>query len=89
MKPLGDVVLIKLDENAGSKKGNIFIPETVRDCSPEGIVIAIGTGKNIPPELKVGDRVLVQRKTGRDYTIDSNDFSVRLFPIELILGIKE
>jgi chaperonin GroES len=68
--PLGDRVLVKLDDISEGKvsAAGIIIPETVDKEKPEmGEIIATGEGKRlddgkvIPMKLKVGDTILFSK----------------------------
>jgi chaperonin GroES len=86
IKPLGDRVLLQeIEEKERKTAGGIFLPEGVnseRD-SKKGKVIAVGNGKlidgkNIPPQVSVGDTVLYSwgdnvKLDGTDYTLVSFD----------------
>ena len=45
VRPLHDRILIKRIEEQETVKGGIIIPDTVKEKSQEGKVIAVGTGK--------------------------------------------
>ena len=83
IQPLGDRILVKPLEAEDKTKGGIVLPDTAKEKPQEAKVIAVGKGKVnedgkvIPPEVKVGDRILygkysgteVQTKDGEDYLI--------------------
>jgi chaperonin GroES len=76
VKPLHDRVLVKRVEPEEKVKGGIIIPDTAKEKPLEGRVVAIGSGrldesgKRIPLEVKVGDRVLVGKYAGTEIKID-------------------
>ena len=45
LRPLHDRVLIKRIEEQETVKGGIIIPDTAKEKSQEGEVVAVGTGK--------------------------------------------
>jgi chaperonin GroES len=63
-RPLHDRVVIKRIEAEDKSSGGIIIPDTAKEKPQEGEVIAVGpggrdeSGKLIPIDVKVGDRVL-------------------------------
>src|SRR5215471_16979516 len=63
-RPLHDRVVIKRIEAEEKTSGGIIIPDTAKEKPQEGEVIAVGpggrdeSGKLIPIDVKVGDRVL-------------------------------
>lgn len=63
IKPLYDRVVIKRVEEENKTKGGIVIPDTAKEKSVKGTVIAVGkgklteSGKLVPPAVKKGDMV--------------------------------
>jgi len=82
LKPLGDRVLVEPAEEKETKKGGIIIPDTAKEKPTEGIIRALGTGKTddsgkkIPFEVKVGDRVLVSKYGGTEIKLDGKEFKI-------------
>lgn len=81
-RPLGDRVLVKRVEEEAKTKGGIIIPDTAKEKPQEGEVIAVGPGardedgKHIPPEVKVGDRILFAKWGGTEVKIDGEDLII-------------
>jgi chaperonin GroES len=82
LKPLGDRVLVEPIEEKETKKGGIIIPDTAKEKPTEGVIRALGTGKNdddgkkIPFEVKVGDRVLVSKYGGTEIKLDGKEYKL-------------
>jgi len=82
LKPLGDRVLVEPAEEKELKQGGIIIPDTAKEKPTEGIIRALGTGKTddsgkkIPFEVKVGDRVLVSKYGGTEIKLDGKEFKI-------------
>ena len=82
LKPLGDRVLVEPVEEKEVKKGGIIIPDSAKEKPTEGIVRALGTGKTddsgkkIPFEVKVGDRVLVSKYGGTEVKLDGKEYKL-------------
>jgi chaperonin GroES len=63
-RPLHDRVLLKRVEAEEKTSAGIIIPDTVKEKPVEGEVLAVGpgapdqSGKVLPLDVKVGDRVL-------------------------------
>jgi chaperonin GroES len=79
--PLHDRVLVRRLEQKETAKGGIIIPDTAKEKPQEGEVIAVGAGKlekghRIPPDVKVGDRILFGKYTGSDITIDGQEYLI-------------
>jgi len=92
-KPLHDRVLVRRIEAAEKTPGGIIIPDTAKEKPVEGEVLAVGsgardeTGRIVPLEAKVGDRVLFGKCAGTEMLIDGEE---RLILKEAdILGIVE
>ncbi|NLC06397.1 MAG: co-chaperone GroES [Syntrophomonadaceae bacterium] len=73
LNPLGDRVVIKPLEMEEVTKGGIVIPDTAKEKSQEGIVIAVGSGRllengtRVPLEVKVNDRVVYSKYGGSEF----------------------
>ncbi len=74
IKPLGDRILVKPLEPEEKTKGGIVLPDTAKEKPQEGKVVAVGKGKsteegkNVPLEVKVGDKVLYGKYSGTEIT---------------------
>jgi len=79
IRPLHDRVIVKRVEEEEKTKGGIIIPDTAKEKSVEGEVIAVGDGKTledgkkIPLEVKKGDRVLFGKYAGTEISIDGEE----------------
>ena len=79
VKPLGDRILVRRLEPAEAKKGGIIIPDSAKEKPQEAKVIAIGQGKLLEDgkrakfEVKVGDRVFINKYGGTEITIDDEE----------------
>jgi len=82
VKPLGDRVLVEPQEEKEVKKGGIIIPDSAKEKPTEGIIRAVGTGKKddsgkvLPFEVKVGDRVLISKYGGTEIKIDGREYKL-------------
>src|SRR3989441_12394364 len=77
--PLHDRVLIRRSEEKESVKGGIINPDTAKEKSQEGGVIAVGSGKfekgeRIPLDVKSGDCVLFGKYSGADIKIEDQEY---------------
>jgi chaperonin GroES len=73
--PLADRVVVKPLEEAEQMRGGLYIPDTAKEKPQQGEIVAIGPGriedgKRIPPDVKVGDKVLYGKYSGTEVTID-------------------
>jgi len=82
MKPLADRVVIKPSPADEKTKGGIILPDTAKEKPVIGEVVAVGPGKvtddgkKIPPEVKVGDKVLYGKYSGTEVTIDGDEYLI-------------
>lgn len=81
--PLGDRVLIRVEEQMTKTKSGIIIPETVGKERPEqGVVVAVGQGrttdegKHVPPQVKVGDTVLFSKYGPDEIKVDGEEYYI-------------
>ena len=78
-RPLHDRVLVRRIEAEERTTGGIIIPDTAKEKPVEGEVLAVGpgardeTGRIIPLDVKVGDRVLFGKWAGTDVLIDGEE----------------
>jgi chaperonin GroES len=82
LRPLYDRVLIKRIEEQETVKGGIIIPDTAKEKSQEGEVVAFGTGKILdngsilPLQVKEGDRILFGKYSGTEIRIADQDYLI-------------
>jgi chaperonin GroES len=79
--PLADRVAIRPLEETEMMRGALFIPDTAKEKPQQGEIVAVGPGRyekgeRIPPELKVGDRVLYGKYSGTEVRIDDEDILI-------------
>ena len=79
--PLHDRILVKRIEAKETVKGGIILPDTAKEKSQEGEVVAVGAGKlhegkRIPLDLAVGDRVLFGKYGGTDIKIEDKEYLI-------------
>lgn len=85
-KPTKNRVLVEPLIGQNSSIGGIFIPEAHRDTMPsEAVVVALGN--TITSEVKIGDRVVINRFGGTDVKIENKMFKL-LDPTELLAIIE-
>ncbi|KYK50354.1 co-chaperone GroES [Bradyrhizobium liaoningense] len=81
-RPLHDRVVVKRIDADEKTVGGIIIPDTAKEKPSQGEVIAIGpggrdeTGKLIPIDIEVGDRVLFGKWSGTEVKIDSEELLI-------------
>jgi len=82
IKPLADRVIIKPSAAEEKTKGGIILPDTAKEKPVVGQVVAVGPGKvtddgkTVPPEVKVGDKVLYGKYSGTEVTIEGEEYLI-------------
>lgn len=69
VQPLDERVLVEPVESE-EKVGSIIIPETAKEKSSMGKVIAVGTDEELKKLIKVGDKVLYGKYAGEEFKIE-------------------
>jgi chaperonin GroES len=92
LKPLADRVVVKPLEQESKTKSGIIIPDTAKEKSQKGKVIAKGPGKYedgklVPLTVKIGDVVLYKEYGGDEFKLDGEE--VVILKEEDILAIIE
>jgi chaperonin GroES len=91
LRPLHDRVLIRRIEDEETVRGGIIIPDTAKEKSQQGEVIACGPGKTLetgallPLEVKPGDRILFAKYSGTEVRIKDQD--VLILREDEIIGV--
>ena len=93
IRPLGDNIVIKVIEDAEQTSGGIFIPDSAKEKSQKGEVIAVGQGKvndkgdREPMDVKVGEIVLFAKYAGTDVKV--SDETLKIMSVSDVLGVIE
>src|SRR5271154_2951235 len=81
-RPLHDRVVIRRLEGEEKSKGGIIIPDTAKEKPQEGEVMAVGpggrdeSGKLVPLDLKVGDRILFGKWSGTEIKMHGEELLI-------------
>jgi chaperonin GroES len=81
-RPLHDRVVIERIDAEAKTTGGIIIPDTAREKPQQGKVIAVGpggrdeSGKLIPIDVRVGERILFGKWSGTEVKIDSREYLI-------------
>ena len=81
-RPLHDRVVVRRINAEEKTKGGIIIPDTAKEKPQEGEVTAVGpggrdeSGKLIPIDVKVGDRVLFGKWSGTEVKLDGEELLI-------------
>ena len=93
IRPLYDRLIVRRVAEEEKTKGGIIIPDTAKDKPTEGEVVAAGKGrltedgKDIPMDVKQGDRILFSKYAGNEVKIDGVEYLI--MREEDVLGIIE
>ena len=83
--PLTDHIVLKPVEQEEITASGIVIPDTAKEKPQHGQVVAVGPGKMNDAgvvetlDLSAGDRILYQKYTGQEITVDKQDYIVIRF----------
>ena len=72
LKPLGDRILLKVEEGETKTASGLFIPQTAQEKTQIGKVVAVGDDKDAI-KVKNGDRVMYDKYAGTSVKIDTVD----------------
>jgi chaperonin GroES len=81
-RPLHDRVVLRRVESEEKTKGGIIIPDAAREKPQEGEIIAVGpggrdeSGKLVPLDVRVGDRVLFGKWSGTEVKLDGEELLI-------------
>ena len=81
-RPLHDRVVVRRLESDEKTKGGIIIPDSAKEKPQEGEIVAVGpggrdeSGKLIPIDVKVGDKVLFGKWSGTEVKLDGAEFLI-------------
>jgi chaperonin GroES len=89
--PLHDRILVRREEEVGTTRGGLIIPDSAKDKPQEGTVISVGNGKTneegkvFPLAVKEGDTILFGKYSGTEIKLDGDDFLI--MKEEEVLGV--
>lgn len=80
VKPLGDRVLVKVEQTEEKTASGLYIPQTAQEKTQAGVVTAVGDDKDAI-KVKVGDKVMYDKYAGTTIKIDGAE--------SLIVGMSD
>ena len=81
-RPLHDRVVVRRVESEEKTAGGIIIPDTAKEKPSEGEIIAVGSGardesgKLVPMDVKIGDRILFGKWSGTEIKLNNEDLLI-------------
>jgi len=77
LKPIDDRVVIELKDDIVEKNiGGIIIPDTAKDKPNIGIVVAVGTDKDLQNIIKVNDKVIYAKYSGTEIEMEGKKYLI-------------
>ena len=80
--PLDDRVVVRRSEAEEKSAGGILLPENAKEKPQQGVIVAVGPGKQLDsgeratPDVKVGDVVLFAKYGGTDVTVEGDELII-------------
>ena len=81
-RPLHDRVVVERIDPEAKTPGGIIIPDTAKEKPQQGKVVGVGpggrdeSGKLIPVDVRIGDRVLFGKWSGTEVMIDGVEYLI-------------
>ena len=82
LKPLGDRVIVEIIDEPQTTASGIVLPDSAKEKSQRGKVIAVGPGKMLDNgersalEVSEGDTVMFAKYGGTEVTLDGQDLMI-------------
>lgn len=82
LKPLGDKVVVEVIDEPQTTTSGIVLPDTAKEKSQRGKVVAVGSGKMLDSgervglEVKEGDTVVFAKYGGTEISLDGKDLMI-------------
>ncbi len=82
LKPLGDKVVVEIIEEPQTTASGIVLPDTAKEKSQRGKVVAVGSGKlldsgeRVPVEVSEGDTVVFAKYGGTEVSLEGKELMI-------------
>ncbi len=82
LKPLGDKVVVEVIDEPTTTASGIVLPDTAKEKSQRGKVVAVGSGKlldngeRVELEVKEGDTVVFAKYGGTEIDLDGKEYMI-------------
>jgi chaperonin GroES len=82
LQPLGDKVVVEVIDEPQTTASGIVLPDTAKEKSQRGKVLAVGTGKmldsgqRVALEVSVGDTVVFAKYGGTEVSLDGKELMI-------------
>ncbi len=72
IKPLGDRVLVKIEQVEEKTASGIFIPQTAQEKTQTAVVVEVGDDEDVI-KVKAGDKVMYDKYAGTSIKVDGEE----------------
>lgn len=82
LKPIGDKVVVEVIDEPQTTASGIVLPDSAKEKSQRGKVIAVGSGKlldngeRVPLEVKVGDTIVFAKYGGTEIDLGGKELMI-------------
>ncbi|UCH27109.1 MAG: co-chaperone GroES [Trueperaceae bacterium] len=82
LKPLGDKVIVEVIDEPQTTAGGIVLPDSAKEKSQRGKVLAVGSGKlldngeRVPLEIKEGDTIVFAKYGGTEVNLEGKELMI-------------
>jgi chaperonin GroES len=82
LKPLGDKIVVEVIDEPQTTASGIVLPDTAKEKSQRGKVLAVGSGKlldngeRVALEVSTGDTVVFAKYGGTEVTLDGKELMI-------------
>lgn len=82
LQPILDHIIVERKASAQTTSFGLVIPDSFAEKPDQGVVIAVGPGKRdsdgnaIPLQVKVGDKIIFDGRTGFEIEVDGQTYLV-------------
>lgn len=93
LRPLGDRIIIELQEVEQTTSFGIIVPDSAKEKPQQGVVVAVGTGRVLDNgtraelDVKVDDRIIFDQYAGTEVKYDGKEYLI--LDVRNILAIVE
>jgi chaperonin GroES len=82
LRPIGDKIIVEVIDEPEKSAGGILLPDTAKEKSQRGKVIAVGSGRTLDNgqkvalEVKVGDTVVYAKYGGTEFKLGNQELMI-------------
>lgn len=82
LRPLGDRIIIELEEVQQTTSFGIIVPDSAQEKPQQGVVVAVGAGRvlengtRVELDVKVNDRIIFSQYAGTEVKYDGKEYLI-------------